>query len=80
MREDEPDTAECGDRRDQQAQGDVFREQHDAAERCDDRYRQFAPFGLDYVGKPFGPVIAQLAYWSYQLQDAFQVSRLNRKL
>ena len=46
----------------------------------DDRYQVFAPFGLNYVGKPFGPVIAQLAYWSYQLQDALQVSRLNRKL
>ncbi len=45
----------------------------------DDRYRLFAPFGLSYVGKPFGPLIAQLAYWSYQLQDALQVSRLNRK-
>ncbi|MCZ6502155.1 MAG: FAD-binding oxidoreductase [Gammaproteobacteria bacterium] len=45
----------------------------------DDQYQVFAPFGLNYVGKPFGPVIAQLAYWSYQLQDALQVSRLNRK-
>jgi gamma-glutamylputrescine oxidase len=45
----------------------------------DERFRLFEPFGLDYVGKPFGPVIAQLAYWSYQLQDALQVSRLNRK-
>lgn len=45
----------------------------------DEQYQLFSPFGLDYVGKPFGPVIAQLAYWSYQLQDAFQVSRLNRK-
>ena len=45
----------------------------------DQGYQLFAPFGLDYVGKPFGPVIAQMAYWSYQLQDAFQVSRLNRK-
>ena len=45
----------------------------------DDRYRLFEPFGLDYVGKPFGPIIAQTAYWMYQLQDALQVSRLNRK-
>lgn len=45
----------------------------------DDRYQMFSRFGLNYVGKPFGPVIAQLAYWSYQLQDALQVSRLNRK-
>jgi len=34
---------------------------------------EFSPFGLDYVGKPFGPVIAQLAYWSYQIQDAIKV-------
>lgn len=45
----------------------------------DRRYELFSPFGLDYVGKPFGPVIAQLAYWGYQIQDAFQVGRLNRK-
>jgi gamma-glutamylputrescine oxidase len=45
----------------------------------DELFRLFEPFGLDYVGKPFGPIIAQLAYWSYQLQDALQVSRLNRK-
>lgn len=45
----------------------------------DRRYELFSPFGLDYVGKPFGPVITQLAYWGYQLQDAFQVGRLNRK-
>ncbi len=44
----------------------------------DEQYQLFSPFGLDYVGKPFGPFIAQIAYWSYQLQDAFQVSRLNR--
>ena len=42
----------------------------------DDTWRAFAPFGLDYVGKPFGPVIAQLAYWSYQIQDAIK-SRLS---
>lgn len=46
----------------------------------DDQYQAFSSFGLDYVGKPFGPVIAQLAYWGYQLQDALQVSRLNRKI
>jgi gamma-glutamylputrescine oxidase len=37
----------------------------------DNQYQLFAPFGLSYVGKPFGPIIAQIAYWSYQLQDAF---------
>jgi len=45
----------------------------------DDEYLLFKNFGLDYVGKPFGPIIAQLAYWAYQLQDALQVSRFNRK-
>jgi len=45
----------------------------------DKHYQLFAPFGLRYVGKPFGPIIAQMAYWSYQLQDALRVSRLNRK-
>ncbi len=43
----------------------------------DQRYDLFSPFGLDYVGKPFGPVIAQVAYWSYQLQDAWKSRRLN---
>ena len=43
----------------------------------DDTWQAFAPFGLDYVGKPFGPVIAQLAYWSYQIQDAIK-SQLSR--
>ena len=45
----------------------------------DSRLELFTPFGLSYVGKPFGPVIAQIAYWSYQIQDALNVSRLNRK-
>ncbi len=45
----------------------------------DERFQLFSPFKLNYVGKPFGPIIAQIAYWSYQLQDALQVSRLNRK-
>ena len=44
----------------------------------DDQYALFSDFGLDYVGKPFGPVIAQLAYWSFQLQDALQASWRNR--
>jgi gamma-glutamylputrescine oxidase len=43
----------------------------------DPQYLLFADFGLDYVGKPFGPVIAQIAYWAYQLQDAFHARRLN---
>lgn len=45
----------------------------------DETYLLFKRFGLDYVGKPFGPIIAQLAYWSYQLQDALRASHFNRK-
>jgi len=43
----------------------------------DKTWQAFAPFGLDYVGKPFGPVIAQIAYWSYQIQDAVKSRLLN---
>ena len=35
----------------------------------DDRYKLFAPFGLDWTGGPLGPVAAQLTYWKLQLQD-----------
>jgi len=35
----------------------------------DDRYRLFAPFGLDWNGGPFGPIAAQLIYWKMQAQD-----------
>lgn len=35
----------------------------------DDRYRLFAPFGLDWNGGPFGPIAAQLVYWKMQAQD-----------
>ena len=35
----------------------------------DDRYRLFAPFGLDWNGGPFGPAAAQLVYWKLQAQD-----------
>jgi glycine/D-amino acid oxidase-like deaminating enzyme len=34
-----------------------------------DRYRHFAPFGLDYTGGPVGRVAVQATYWSYQLMD-----------
>jgi gamma-glutamylputrescine oxidase len=43
----------------------------------DERYRLFEPFGLDYAGKPFGPVIAQSAYWGFQAQDKIREWRLN---
>tara|TARA_R110002124_G_scaffold287216_1_gene471351 strand:+ start:35202 stop:36533 length:1332 start_codon:yes stop_codon:yes gene_type:complete len=44
----------------------------------DERYKLFAPFGLDYAGKPFGPIIAQSAYWGFQAQDKIREWRLNR--
>lgn len=44
----------------------------------DETYKLFEPFGLDYAGKPFGPIVAQTAYWLFQLQDAFKAWRLNR--
>jgi len=37
----------------------------------------FSGFGLGYVGKPFGPVITQVAYWAYQMQDALKAALLN---
>jgi gamma-glutamylputrescine oxidase len=35
-----------------------------------DRYRLFAPFGLDWNGGLFGRAAAQLTYWAYQAADA----------
>ncbi|MFT6433082.1 MAG: gamma-glutamylputrescine oxidase [Candidatus Azotimanducaceae bacterium] len=43
----------------------------------DKTWLDFKTYGLEYVGKPFGPAIAQLAYWSYQIQDAIRAKRLN---
>lgn len=40
-------------------------------------YKLFEPFGLDYAGKPFGPAVAQIAYWYYQSKDKFNEWRLN---
>lgn len=44
----------------------------------DETYRLFEPFGLDYAGKPFGPVVAQGAYWLFQTQDKIKEFRKNR--
>ncbi|MBL4601437.1 MAG: FAD-binding oxidoreductase [Emcibacteraceae bacterium] len=44
----------------------------------DERYKLFEPYGLDYAGKPFGPIVAQTAYWLFQLQDAYKAWRLNK--
>jgi len=41
----------------------------------DETYKLFAPFGLDFAGGPLGPMIAQCAYWGYQLQDLWQAWR-----
>ena len=38
----------------------------------DKTYQIFAPFGLEYAGSPFGPMIAQSAYWGYQCRDWLQ--------
>lgn len=43
-----------------------------------DRYKLFAPFGLDWNGGPFGRVAVQLTYWSLQAQDAWR-ERGNKK-
>lgn len=37
-----------------------------------DRYRLFAPFGLDWNGGPFGRAAAQLTYWTYQAMDSWR--------
>ena len=50
----------------------------DAIVNGDERYKLFEPFGLWYAGKPFGPIVAQSAYWLFQLQDAYKEWRLNR--
>lgn len=50
----------------------------DAIVNGDERYKLFEPFGLDYAGKPFGPMVAQTAYWLFQLQDAYKEWRLNK--
>jgi gamma-glutamylputrescine oxidase len=42
----------------------------------DDRtYQTFAPFGLDFTGGPVGLLAAQLVYWSWKLQDAWDARR-----
>ena len=43
----------------------------------DEQYKLFEPFGLDYAGKPFGPVVAQTAYWLFQAQDKMKEWRVN---
>jgi gamma-glutamylputrescine oxidase len=35
----------------------------------DERWRMFAPFGLDWTGGPFGRVAVQLTYWGMQARD-----------
>ena len=37
-----------------------------------DRYRQFAPFGLDWVGGVIGMAAVQLTYWQYQAMDLWR--------
>ncbi len=49
-----------------------------AIANADERYKLFEPYGLNYAGKPFGPIVAQTAYWLFQLQDAYKAWRLNK--
>ena len=37
-----------------------------------DRYRRFAPFGLDWTGGLVGMAAVQLTYWQYQAMDAWR--------
>lgn len=37
-----------------------------------DRYRRFAPFGLDWTGGVIGMAAVQLTYWRYQAMDAWR--------
>ena len=41
----------------------------------DDRYRLFAPFGLDWTGGPAGSLAAQSTYWWYRLKDRLREGR-----
>jgi gamma-glutamylputrescine oxidase len=41
----------------------------------DETYKLFEPFGLDFAGGPLGPLIAQCAYWGFQMQDRWQAWR-----
>jgi gamma-glutamylputrescine oxidase len=50
----------------------------DAIANDDERYKLFEPYGLTYTGKPFGPIVAQTAYWLFQLEDAYKEWRLNK--
>lgn len=40
-----------------------------------DRWRAFAPFGLDWTGGPIGMAAVQLTYWRYQAMDAWRERR-----
>ncbi|WP_420405002.1 NAD(P)/FAD-dependent oxidoreductase [Nisaea sp.] len=46
-----------------------------AIAESDETYKLFAPFGLDFAGGPLGPLIAQCAYWGFQLQDLWSAWR-----
>lgn len=44
----------------------------------DERYRLFAPFGLEWAGGPLGPAIAQAFYTAYYVRDVVKELRHNR--
>ncbi|MHB2167592.1 NAD(P)/FAD-dependent oxidoreductase [Alsobacter sp. R-9] len=43
-----------------------------------DRYRLYAPFGLNWAGGPFGVAAAQMTYWTYQAMDFVREFRAAR--
>lgn len=43
-----------------------------------DRYRLYAPFGLNWAGGPFGTATAQMTYWTYQAMDYIREFRAAR--
>ncbi len=43
-----------------------------------DRYRHYAPFGLNWAGGPFGVAAVQMTYWTYQAMDYLREFRAAR--
>lgn len=43
-----------------------------------DRYKLYAPFGMNWAGGPFGVAAAQMTYWTYQAMDYIREFRAAR--
>lgn len=43
-----------------------------------DRYKLYAPFGMNWAGGPFGVAAAQMTYWTYQAMDYVREFRASR--